>query len=475
MKRYIFFFLFFPFLALAQVDSKTEKVNKNHKPASFFSNEDYEKHIIDSIEKAEILLMEKEVEKAMRISDSAWTPAKEQELKAIVYAAKGMDKFPDSVKMKFYKCILWKSKVRIPDAVFNRQSDKQTYIDISTECAEECDMDFSKYKENSTLVMTKDSVSIGNRKEFISSCTKGANEKIMDFNGLKIETYKYCSCMCDNLIPMIHSTDLQKAMKEGKLLELITNDKNLQILMDCAEGNVKMDESFKFGQGGNDELQKKVGIKSCVNEVMNKNENNSEWTKEQAEQYCECAIERFLSKGYTFSDLNQIVDENSPSYNEVALPCLNDLLKSNSNFQSSNSYISNDILGENFRTAIPLIDYFGKSYKIKITIAGIAKYFLFDTGASDLIINKELADELFSRGKLSKDNIIYETEYTLANNKTVKGKKVKIDNITIGDYTLNNVVIGIIEDGSLLCGKSFLDKFSKWEIDMTNNVLFLYK
>ena len=67
------------------------------------------------------------------------------------------------------------------------------------------------------------------------------------------------------------------------------------------------------------------------------------------------------------------------------------------------------------------------------------------------------------------------TEYTLANNQTVKGNMVKVDNIVIGDYTLNNVVIAIIDEGSLLCGKSFLDKFKKWEIDRQNNVLILYK
>ena len=52
---------------------------------------------------------------------------------------------------------------------------------------------------------------------------------------------------------------------------------------------------------------------------------------------------------------------------------------------------------------------------------------------------------------------------------------VKVDNITIGDFTLNNVIIGIIDGGSLLCGKSFLDKFKKWEIDEKNKVLILYK
>ncbi len=76
---------------------------------------------------------------------------------------------------------------------------------------------------------------------------------------------------------------------------------------------------------------------------------------------------------------------------------------------------------------------------------------------------------------MKKEDYLSKTEYTLANNKTVKGQKIKVNNIVIGDYTLNNVIIAIIDEGSLLCGKSFLDKFKKWEIDKQNNVLILYK
>jgi predicted aspartyl protease len=52
---------------------------------------------------------------------------------------------------------------------------------------------------------------------------------------------------------------------------------------------------------------------------------------------------------------------------------------------------------------------------------------------------------------------------------------VKLDNVIIGDYTINNVVVAIIEDGVLLCGKSILDKFKKWEIDQNNKLLILFK
>ena len=105
----------------------------------------------------------------------------------------------------------------------------------------------------------------------------------------------------------------------------------------------------------------------------------------------------------------------------------------------------------------------------------MTKYYLFDTGASDLIINRDTERELLLNGVLKKENYLNKTEYTLANNQTVKAQKVKLDNIIIGDYTLNNVIIAIIDEGSLLCGKSFIDKFKKWEIDKQNNVLILYK
>jgi clan AA aspartic protease (TIGR02281 family) len=475
MKRYLFYFLFFPFLSYAQVDNKKEKVKKNHKPASYFSNENYEKHITDSIEKAEILLMEKEVEKAMRVSDSAWTPAKEEELKAIVYAAKGMDKFPDSVKMKFYKCILWKSKVRIPDAVFNRESDKQIMIDISTECAEECDMNLSNYKENITLVKTKDGVSLGNRSEFIAACAKESDKKIININGLEIEAYKYCACACDNLIPTINSWEIEKAIKENKMNEFLLEDTNLDILMKCLDGNYKVNDDYKFAQTDNPELVKKVAIKNCVNELINNVEVKENWTKESAEEYCNCAMNKLLSAGYTYKDILEIEDENSSIFNEIAVPCVSEVLKTKNEFKSSNIYNINDIKGGSHRSLISLTDYFGKGYKVKITIAGVSKYYLFDTGASDLIIDRDTERELLLNGVLKRENYLNKTEYTLANNQTVKGQKVKVDNIVIGDYTLNNVVIAIIDDGSLLCGMSFLDKFKKWELDKQNNVLILYK
>lgn len=325
------------------------------------------------------------------------------------------------------------------------------------------------------IIKSKDNVSLGTRSNFIASCKKGFKKELLKFNGIEVETYKYCSCVSDNLIPTINSWEMEKAVKENKIIDLFIQDKNLEIIMNCLEGNFKIDDDYKFEDSGNTELQRRVGIKNCVKEIIDDPENNNIWTKELAEHYCDCAMDKLFSKGYTYKDILEIEDENSESFNEIAMPCISMVLKGNPKFSPSNTYNIDDIKGGKYRSFVPLVDYLGQGYKIKISISGVSKYYLFDTGASDLIIDRDTERELLLEGVLKRENYLGKTQYTLANNKTMEAQEVKVDNITIGDYTVSNVVISIVDEGSLLCGKSFLDKFYKWEIDKKNKFLVLYK
>ena len=325
------------------------------------------------------------------------------------------------------------------------------------------------------IIKTKDGVTIGKRSDLIASCTKGAEKELMKFNGIEIETYKYCSCVSDNLIPTINSWEMEKAVNENKIIDLFLEDKNLEILMNCLEGNFKVDDDYIFEDSSNSETQRKFSIKSCVKEILDAPENNDLWTKKLAEEYCECAMDKLFSEGYTYKDIQEIEDENSESFNEIAMPCISLVLGDNPEFKSSNTYNINDIKGDKYRSFIPLVDYLGQGYKIKISISGVSKYYLFDTGASDLIIDRDTERELLLNGVLKRENYIGKTQYTTANNQIMEAQMVKVNNITIGDYTISNVVISVVDEGSLLCGKSFLDKFYKWEIDKQNKVLVLYK
>ena len=323
------------------------------------------------------------------------------------------------------------------------------------------------------VVKSKDGVTLGTRSELLSSCS--GDQKLMNIDGIEIEITKFCECMCDILIPTINSWEIEKAVNENKLSDLFAEDKNLKILMNCAEGSFKIDEDFDYDYSNTSDFQNKVYLRNCVNEVMSAPGNENIWTQKLAEQYCDCTFNEIVAAGYTYKDMLEIEDENSNIFNELALPCLNNTLKNIDELKSSNTNKITDIKGGGDRSFVPLIDYLGKGYKVKIAISDVSKYYLFDTGASDLIIDRDTERELLLSGVLKRENYLGKGEYTLANNKTVQAQKVSVNNISIGDYTLNNVEIGIIDNGILLCGKSLLDKFSKWEIDNQNNFLILYK
>lgn len=330
-------------------------------------------------------------------------------------------------------------------------------------------------------VRTKDGVSLGKKSEFISSCSKGAKESI-NINGVDFDTYKYCSCMCDNLIPTLYSSEIETAAKNNQLMELFLENKNLKVLMSCLEGNVKINDSVKLENMNNlevvrdnKEIVQKTQISSCISEFLSNPEYSKTLTEAEVEKYCTCATSMLFSRGYTYKDMKEIQNENSIMYNEILLPCLNEIFKDKTEYSSLNSYYPNDIIGSNYSISIPIIDYLGQGYKIKITMNGIEKYYLFDTGATDLIIDQEMEQAMLLNGTLKKENYLEKTYYVLANNEKVTAQLVKINGIVIGDYVVNNVVIAIIDNGSLLCGKSFLDKFRKWELNKEKKILILYK
>lgn len=325
----------------------------------------------------------------------------------------------------------------------------------------------------SQTIRSKDGIELGERSTFVESCVGGSREKMMDVNGMQFKTYDYCSCVCDQLIPNLNFRDMEIAMKEDKLVELFLQDDNLNIILDCLDGNYTIDESYEFNAGAESDVAIEIAKKQCVKEIINDPEMGAKWDEEFAEEYCSCALEKLYNSGYTYKDLMQIEDENSETFNEIAVPCITEILAKQK--ESKNKYIPSDIIGKDEISKVELIDYLGQGFKVKLKIGGISKYFLFDTGASDLIINKDFKRDLLIEGVITKQSYVGEETYLMANNEEAKAQVVLIDDIKIGDFTVNNVHIGILDDGALLCGKGFLDKFKKWELDKENKILTLYK
>ena len=308
-------------------------------------------------------------------------------------------------------------------------------------------------------IRTKDGVLIGKRDELFYSCKQIFDKDIASHNYKgNLISKEICDCLLDSLIPMFNYNELQSASKNLNLDLLFENPHNSNKTCQCLN---------KFYMN--------LEVRSCVGDFLNNSAEGESLSYEQAVNFCSCYIPKLYASGFSYKDDKDVENQNSPFYNEIFLPCLNSVLQGNLNNDSFNSYIPNDILGGGSISKIKLIDYLGQGFKLKIIINGISQYFLFDTGASIMIINSETERQLIKNGALKKSNYLEEKEFTLADGSTVLAQVVKINNVVIGDYTVNNVQCAIVKNGSLLCGKGFLDKFQKWHLDKENLNLTLYK
>ena len=97
--------------------------------------------------------------------------------------------------------------------------------------------------------------------------------------------------------------------------------------------------------------------------------------------------------------------------------------------------------------------------------------FIFDTGASDVVIS--LTEVLFlqKQGKLSTDDILDSVYFQIADGSINVGSVILLKTVTIGNRTLHNVRATIVPNmnAPLLLGQSVLSRFGKLSIDYTKN------
>ena len=115
-------------------------------------------------------------------------------------------------------------------------------------------------------------------------------------------------------------------------------------------------------------------------------------------------------------------------------------------------------------------------YYINASIGNIAKEFILDTGASDVLISKEYEKELINNGVLKKENYITDGLYKIADGSVIRCRRLLIPKLKIGGYTLLNVKTSVVNSGNtMLLGQSVLDRFESWKINNKLKTLELNK
>jgi clan AA aspartic protease (TIGR02281 family) len=328
------------------------------------------------------------------------------------------------------------------------------------------------FKSYAQDILTQDKISLGNRSKFMENCVKSSPEKELNFNGLTIQIHQYCSCIVDDLIPVLNSKDIENAIEKDSLAQFFLRPKNLEITLTCLVEKYNADVNNKTTSIASEE-DINTGIEVCIKGMIE--ELGNEIQMDVIENYCNCAIRNIFSKGFSLNDLLEMEDENSVVYNEIILDCFYNAFGTSLNLDNEPESFFPEILGGGESSTINLLTTPSGEIKVKIVLNGISKYFIIDTGASDLIINSKLEEELRRKG-LMKETISLEPQiYILANGEEILAKRILMNNIEIGDYTVNNTIIGIVDGDFLLCGINFLEKFRKWEINSERSTLKLYK
>lgn len=114
-------------------------------------------------------------------------------------------------------------------------------------------------------------------------------------------------------------------------------------------------------------------------------------------------------------------------------------------------------------------------YYIPCKVNGLSLSFVFDTGASDVIISLSEALFMLKNGYIEEKDLTGTEYYRIANGDLAEGTKLLIRKFEIGNKTLYNIEASIVHSLSapLLLGQSALSKFGSVSIDFNNNEIKL--
>ncbi len=302
-----------------------------------------------------------------------------------------------------------------------------------------------------------------NRRDIISKCIRSLHKPSNDIVAIQI-----CECKADKLD--WHFTN--KEFKRNSNGLTISLDKMLDA--DSAFSK-EMDEcATNSGQIIllNAEGFKKEFVQHCIKNIQKNTAKKLDTVK--LEDFCICQLNLVRSKKISDAEMETMSNPNSLLFYEMMYKCGNPFSNNENKEGNWNPQMANDITGPASDT-ISVLSFNGMTY-LKVKTGSMVQFWLFDTGASDLLINTEMEEKLKAENILTIDNYLGTEQYEMANGSLDLCKKYKIHNVRIGNYSINNVQVAVTSKGKkIIIGKALLNKFSNWIINNTNNTLVLTK
>lgn len=342
--------------------------------------------------------------------------------------------------------------------------------------------------DKSQYLYTSDKKLIGNKSQLIKEC---ADE--MDEGMTGAEKNEICECVLHQMAANLTYRDFTKMVEDEDFdFEKVYEDKKHKEMADGV-----MNCIFSLMQGGGPAAFREEFMNECVKGFEQEIRKTPELASVNTQVYCSCMLEKiFENAAFTKDFSKQLADENSPLFAEAAVPCVMEAMGIGENTETDSVAVtatdtatfeekqikqpapkekSADIRGDVLSAELPLTRYLS-AYVLKVNVGAVEGKFIVDSGASDMLINREFEKKLLDAGILKKTDVLGEKTYALADGRKVKAKIYNVSGIQAGGFTVDNVLTGVISsNASLLLGKSFLDKFTRWKVDNAKKTLYLEK
>lgn len=311
------------------------------------------------------------------------------------------------------------------------------------------------------FIYSSEGKQILNRRDMIYNCLHSMHSERANKSALAI-----CECQINKLNyaftnKQYRSVTVNRVVDVSKLIKLDTALENAMEQCYKSSNQTILISAQGFGE---------QMIENCKESILKASKDAD---KNKVAGFCSCKLEFIKNKKITDVEMEDLNDPNSILFYQVMSTCGDPF--ADDNFISQWTQTSaKDINGPESDT-VNLLSLNGMHY-IKLKVGSVIYFWLLDTGASDMLITKEVEQKLKDEKILSANNYLGIGKYEMANGEMDTCRKYKIENIFIGKYSVGNLVVAVSDKAHrVIAGKSILNKFSNWMIDNKQNTLLLNK